>query len=225
MHQKDGRSRSLNCEELRRAAFNLSVTCGILALIGCLGVVVGQVVGLIVVEQHNPISETISKLAIGPYAWIQDLGLDFFAGGAVACGVGLYAWNLGRTGWKVGSFSLIVLGAVVILIAEHNQYAGGDGRGAAIHRYLVYAFGVLFACATGLTAKGLERIHPRWKWGNWAFTLVWVISAPIFYFVPTAWDGAYERMLGLIVLVWTLAIAGLLLRRGTGQLLEEVEAG
>lgn len=210
----------LSYQELREAAFNLSLTCGILGLVGCAGVLIAQIAGIIVVEDHNPISETISKLAIGEHAWIQDLGLDFFGGAAIACGVGLYAWNLGDYKWKIGALALVVIGVDVILIAEHNQYAGRPGRGAAIHIYLVYAFGLLFALSSFLLSFGLGRLSSNWQRFSMGTAIVWLVLAPIFFFIPTGWDGAYERFLGVLVLVWTVAISRLLIRRGSGRLAE-----
>ena len=207
----------MSCEELRRAARNFSLTCGILGLIGCVGVVIGQIAGVILVEKHNPISETISKLAIGKYAWVQDVGLDLYAVAVIAIGVGLYAWNLGGLKWKIGSLLLVVLGVDVILIAEHNQYADRPGYGTAIHIYLVYAFGLLFALSAFLTAFGLRKIHQHWYYFNLGTTIAWLIFAPIFFFVPTGWDGLYERLLGVFILVWTVAFSRLLIRRGLGK--------
>lgn len=119
--------------------------------------IAGNIIGIIVLEKHDPISETISALAIEKYAWIQDIGLDFFATGLIACAVGLYAWNLNGAKWKIGNFLLLLLGVDIVLIAEHNQYAGRPGVGAAIHIYCVYALALLFTLITLLLAFGLQN--------------------------------------------------------------------
>lgn len=209
---------SKRCQELERAAQILSLTCGVIGLIGSFAAVIANLVGIIVVEQHNPISETISKLAIGEYAWIQDLGLDFYAAGVVACAVGLYAWNLSKIHWKVGTLCLVSLGVIVILIAEHNQYAGQpENNGQAIHMQLVYAFGILFALSTLLLAFGLRRVGQNWYRFSIGMAIMWVLLAPIFFYIPTTWDGAYERLLGLLVFSWTVAMSWLLVQRGLGN--------
>lgn len=205
----------MNCTELRRAARNLALTCGVLGAVGCVVALVGSIAGILLVEHHNPISETISKLAVGRYAWIQDLSLDFFAGAVLACGVGLYAWNLGKLRWKTGTLVLVLVGIVVILIAEHNQYAGRPGPGATIHIYLVYAFGLLLPLSMLLLAFGLRRIHAYWYRFSLGLGIIWLVLAPAFFFVPTSWDGAYERFIGLLALLWVTAVSYLLLRRGT----------
>lgn len=206
------------CNELERAAQILSLTCGVIGVIGSFAAVIANFVGIIVVEQHDPISETISMLAIGKYAWIQDLGLDFYAAGLVACAVGLYAWNLSKVRWKLGALSLVSLGVIVILIAEHNQYVGQpENNGQAIHRQLVYAFGALFALSTLLFAFGLRCVGKNWYRFSIGMTVVWVLLAPLFFYIPTAWDGVYERFLGLLVFSWTVALSWLLVQRGLGQ--------
>lgn len=207
-----------SCHELERAARILSLTCGVIGLIGSFAAVLANLIGIWVVEQHDPISETISKLAIGEYAWIQDLGLDFYAAGVVACAVGLYAWNLSKVRWKLGALCFVALGVIVILIAEHNQYAGQpENNGQAIHIYLVYAFGILFALSTILFSFGLRRVSERWYRFSLGMGIAWLVLAPIFFYVPTAWDGAYERFLGLLVFGWTVAISWLLTARGRGR--------
>ncbi|MEL6383500.1 MAG: hypothetical protein AAFQ89_13825 [Cyanobacteria bacterium J06626_18] len=54
-----------------------------------------NLIGAVVVDEHNLIRETISALAIEKFAWIQDMGLDFFAAGLIACAIALYSWQLG----------------------------------------------------------------------------------------------------------------------------------
>ena len=196
----------------------LSLVCGIIGIFGCISVIVADIIGIIVVEKHNPISETISALAITKSAWIQDLGLDFYAAAAIACAIGLYAWNLEGMRWKIAAILLGLLGVDIILIAEHNQYAGRPGVGAAIHIYCVYALAVLFALITLLFSFGLRKVGRNWYRYSMVTAIVWTVLAPIFFFVPTNIDGAYERFISLITISWVGAISWLLIKRGRGQL-------
>ena len=141
-----------------KSSNNLSFICGIIGIFGCLSVIIANIIGIIVVEKHNPISETISALAITKYAWIQDLGLNLYAAAMIACAIGLYTWNLEGLRWKIAAVLLGLLGIDVILIAEHNQYAGRPGVGASIHIQCVYALAVLFAAITLLLSFGLRRV-------------------------------------------------------------------
>ncbi len=196
-----------------------SLICGLVGWIGCFSAIATDLIGSIVVEKHNPISETISSLAIGKAAWIQDLGLDLFAIALIACAVGLYPWKLGTVRWKAGLALLILLGVDIFLISEHNKYAGReDVTGAAIHIYCVYALGVLFTLAPLLLSFGLQKISPKWRRFSLGIALGWTIFAPTFFFIPTDWDGAFERLTALIMIVWVAAISQLLLRHGLGEL-------
>jgi hypothetical protein len=196
----------------------LSQITGLMGLVGCVAVLLANIIGVIIVEQHNPISETISMLAIGKYAWIQDIGLDLFAVGTIAVGFGLHQWHLGGSKWTAGSVMLLLLGIDVFLIAEHNQYIGREGVGAAIHIYCVYAFYALFSAATLLLSFRLKKISHNWSNFSLGIFVVWIILAPIFLPFPTRWDGLYESFLGLIVVTWMGAMSWLLMRRGTGKL-------
>lgn len=185
--------------------------CGVIGLLGCFGAIAANIVGIILVEQHNP----ISKLAIGKHAWIQDLGLDLFAGTILATAIGLYTLRLEPIRWKIGTALLVLLSIDVVLIAEHNQYAGRAGVGASIHIQCVYALGLLFALATFLLAFGLHKVSRIWYRFSLGISILWTVLGPIFFWVPTRWDGAFERFVALIMVTWFAAISWLLMIRAS----------
>ena len=205
-------------KEKDKSSSKLLLVCGIIGIFGCLSVIIADIVGIIVVESHNPITETISALAITKHAWIQDLGLDLYAAAMIACAIGLFVWNLGGLRWKIAAVLLGLLGVDVILIAEHNQYAGRPGVGAAIHIYCVYALAILFAATSLLLSFGLRKVGRNWYRYSMGTAIIWTILAPIFFFVPTSIDGAYERFISLITISWVAAISWLLIKKGRGQL-------
>ena len=84
-----------------KSSNKLSLVCGIIGIFGCISVIIADIIGIIVVEKHNPISETISALAITKSAWIQDTGLNLYAAAMIACAIGLYTWNLEGLRWKI----------------------------------------------------------------------------------------------------------------------------
>lgn len=172
--------------------------CGFLALLGCLLVSLGDVAGAIVAG-HNPISETISKLAIGEHAWIQDLGLDAYAVGVAALSFGLFLRIEGDVRWHAGLALLVALSVNIFLIAEHNQYAGRPGRGAAIHIYLVYILYGLVALIPILLAKEVRYFGQKWRTYSYTFASLWLVLAPFFFLVPDWVNGAYERFLALFL--------------------------
>lgn len=199
---------------MKQHSFKILRICGVIGLLGCFGVIAADIVGILLVEQHNPISETISKLAIGKYAWVQDFGLDLFAAAIMATAVGLYTLRLEQTRWKIGIALLALLSIDVVLIAEHNQYAGREGVGAAIHIQCVYALGLLFALSTLLLAFGLRKVGRAWYRFSLGISIVWTVLGPTFFWVPNSWDGAFERFVALIMVTWFAAVSWLLLQRG-----------
>lgn len=195
--------------------FKLLVICGLTGLFGCVSVVLTDIIGAIAVDGYNPISQTISELAITQRAWIQDTGLNLFALSFAACALGLYKLKLGRYGWNAGVILLFLLAIDILLISEHDKYAGREGVGQAIHIYLVYALGVLFALAPIFLAFGLRKLGRAWSRFSWGTAVAWGMLSPIFFIVPDRWDGAYERLVSLIMIGWVCLISWLLLRQGS----------
>lgn len=202
----------------KRSGSKLSTICGVIGILGCLAAMIANLVGIIVVERHNFISETISKLAIGKYAWIQDLGLDLLAVGFLAIAVGLYTWNLGGWKWKIGTILLGLLSLVILVIAEYNEYADRGSLGATIHLFCVCILALFFSILTLLLAPGLRKIGRNWSRFSIGTSIIWTVLAPFFFVIRTSWDGAYERFLALIMFIWMMAVSWLLIKRGMGVL-------
>ena len=196
----------------------ISLIGGIIGMFGCLAAIVTDIIGIIVVEKHNPISETISTLAIAKSAWIQDLGLDLVAFGMIACAIPLSRWRIDKAKWKIGTLLLFLLGIDIFLIAEHNQYAGREGVGASIHLQCVIAMAILFTLTAILLASGLRKAGRNWYRYSMGTAILWMVLAPIFFIMPTQIDGAYERFIAIIMISWVAAISWLLIRKGQGKL-------
>lgn len=192
------------------------LVCGVLGLLGPSAAVVADVVGFLVVDAHDPISETISKLAVGDRSWIQDVGISIFGLGAASCGVGLAAWRRGGLAWKAGVTAIFLLAVDLACIAQYDRYEGQLGEGATVHRALVYALYGIFAASSLLLARGLGDGRRGWRNGSVASGLAWIVLAPLLFVVPTAWDGAYERVVACILVGWFLAVSILLIRTRDG---------
>jgi hypothetical protein len=179
--------------------------CGALGIFGCFAVVAGDIIGIALHEKHDPISDTISMLAIGKYGWIQDLGLDILALGYLSLAIGLYTWKQKGAKWMISLVILVLISADLILIAEHNQYAGRPGY--TIHRKLVYILAGLFLMLTGLVGFELKNLKPFLKKFCLWIAFLWLISAPLFPFIPESWDGAYERLVCTLLVIWPGVVA------------------
>ncbi len=179
--------------------------CGALGIMGSFVVVASDLIGIAVHEKHDPISDTISMLAIGKYGWIQDWGLDILALGYLALAVGLYTWKRKGIKWIISLIILVLISINLVLIAEHNQYAGRPGNN--IHRELVYILAGLFLISTVLISFDLKSLKPFLKrFSLWVASL-WLIFAPLLTLIPDTLDGAYERLICSLLVVWPAVVS------------------
>lgn len=160
-----------------------------------------------VVPNHDWIADTISDLGAGRYEFIVDVGIYAYAAALIACAVGAAHAHLGGRGWTTGIYGLIGTGLIVFLVGARNEYGDSDSDGVVIHVYLVYALGVLFAVMPWAMSAGASKISRGLGLTCKAMTILWVPMAPLFFFMPDAIDGLYERVLGGITFVFVIAIA------------------
>lgn len=190
--------------------------CGFIGIFGIISVVLTDIVGSIVLDDYNPVKQTISNLAIGEAAWIQDVGLNFFAASFAACGIGFLILNMGGWKWKTGSSLLFVLAADILIISEFDKYADLNSFGSTVHLACVIILAITFTLALVLTASGLSNVEQSWRPFNLVVAFIWAVLAPIFFIISTDWDGAYERFLSLIVIVWIARASMMLCKQGSG---------
>lgn len=192
----------------------LARRAALLAILSCVLVALADIVSWVLfVEDYNPISKTISALAVGAGSWLLDLGLWTFAGGCVALGLGMFRRRLGNWTWLLAAIAVLLLGPVIGVIAFFNEYAGQQNAGANIHLNAVYTLGVLVALAAILVVPRLRALDSRLARRGLLFGIAWVILAPLFFVVPDGWNGGYERGLALMLLGWVTAMSFVLLRR------------
>jgi len=189
---------------------------GWVMLVGCLGVLLGDLVGILVVEKHNPVSETISRLGIGKYSWIQDYGLDLFALGvfALAAAFGVYARS-----WQWWGLAVLtgLLGIDLLLIAEHDQYFSYTEPGAtSIHRTLTAILYGLLLVILALFGKLVYSSDTRLAYLSFGIAVFWSVACPLYKFAtPSDWKGLVERMIGLVALLWFIEAARFFTRRNS----------
>jgi hypothetical protein len=184
--------------------------CGVLGLFGCIASVATDIAGVVVNPNKDFVHDTISSLAAGRYDWIQDIGLAWIAIGMIAVGFALYRWRLGGLAWKLGSGLLTALAVTILLITVREKYAKLIPHGLVIHQSLVYTTGIVFACIALLTARGFMRVKRRWMHFSVVTAGVWIVAAPLLAIIPDKWEGAYERSVALLMVLW-LAVASYLL--------------
>lgn len=177
----------------------------VLCLFGCFAVIAADIIGIILHEEHNPFKNTISMLAIGKYGWIQDLGLDFLAMGYVALAIGLFTWKKNNVRWLIGLVVMVLIGADLVMIAEHNQYAGRPGE--KIHRKLVYILAGLFLILHILVYPYLKSLKPFLKKFTIRVGVLWLLLAPLLPLMPDDINGAYERFICSLLVIWPAVVS------------------
>ena len=101
------------------------------------------------------------------------------------------------------------LALIVFLVGARNEYGDSDSEGVVIHVYLVYAIGLLMALIPWAMSKGARLVSDTYATVLIAISIVWTISAPVFFFLPNWIDGLYERYLGLIAFAAVITLARL----------------
>jgi hypothetical protein len=181
-----------------------------MAILGVAGWVVFTICILVadfVVPDHDWIADTISDLAAGEYEMITDMGIYAYSAALLACAVGASHAHMGGRGWTWSVYALIVTGLVVFLVGARDEYGDGDGESVKLHVYLVWTLYGTFSFMPWAMSGGVALVSRGIAWTLRGVTVAWVLLAPVFFFLPTGYDGAYERMLGAITFVFVTCLA------------------
>lgn len=160
----------------------------------------------LILERKSMLSTTISDLAAGEFAWVQDLALCLVGLSLVT--TALIAWLCGRKSWReaVGAPALAIAGVAIAGLALYDEYGDGDTGGMVIHIELVGVAAFSFTLAQLALARFAGDIAGWLGWLSYATALIWVLGGAGTYLVPDQIQGAAERLAALAMLVWTLAV-------------------
>lgn len=197
-----------------RLSPSLLVSLGWIAILGGVALVAGNVIGSFLVPGHDWIADTVSDLAAGRYEIIQDVALYGYAGSLIACAIGAGHYHRDGARWNLGIACLALLAMCVVIIGARNEYGDSDNNGIVIHIYVVYALGLLFAALFVLMARGMGQMSAWYGHVSLGCAALWLLGAPTFFFMPTGYDGAFERGLGLVTLAWVGSFGWMLIRAG-----------
>ena len=192
----------------------LMIALGVYAVAGCVIFIASILIADFVVPNHDWIADTISDLGAGRYEFIVDIGLYAFSASLISIALLAAHVHMGGWGWSVGVVGFALLGLLVFLVGARNEYGDHDNDGVIIHIYLVYGLGLLFLAVPLAMAKGAGRAGDRYRYALIGLALLWGVSAPVFFFLPDAIDGIYERYLGLIAMAIVVVLAHLFIARG-----------
>ncbi|PVA07554.1 DUF998 domain-containing protein [Thalassorhabdomicrobium marinisediminis] len=183
------------------------------SILGCVIFAAAVILADILVPNNSMIADTISDLGAGKYEYIVDTGLYMFSAGLLSMAVLAAHVHLGDWKWSSAIVALIVFGLLVFLIGARNEYGDADSDGWVIHRYLVYGLGICMPVVCFGMAEGAGRAGAGYRLSLRITGTLWLLAAPIFFFLPTDVDGLYERGLGLLSFAMILTLARLFLKR------------
>ena len=181
-----------------------------MAIAGCATAVVCDLLGAALSDRIGLASDTISNLAAGPWDILSDIGIYAFVVGVLAVTAGLLRWRVTRWDWRLGAGLLVLLAIDYTLIAAYEAYSTGEGM--QIHYKLVYFMGAAFPLTVLLTAGQLYELDRRLGIALYVGGVAWALAGPFLFFVPTAWDGLYERGLALGKLGWFVTMGVMIWR-------------
>lgn len=191
----------------------LTIALGWYAIIGCVIFSIAILIADFVVPNHDWISDSISDLGAGKYEFIVDIGIYAFSASLISIALLSAHIHLGKWPWSLGIVGFAILGLIVFLVGARNEYGDSDSEGVVIHIYLVYALGFLFAASPLALAQDAECIGTANCRILIGLSVLWMVSAPVFFFLPDSIDGIYERYLGVIAFAITIMVARLFLQR------------
>ena len=174
---------------------------------------VTMLVADVVVPDHDWVADTISDLAAGRFELLLDSGMYLLAFGTVALAVAAGHVHLGGRGWSAGVWLLMALGLLIFWIGARDEYGDGDSEGVTIHLWLVGGLYAAMAVAPWAMSAGAGRVAGWLRTALRGVTVAWVPLAPLFFVMPDGVDGAYERLLGLILFAFLGLLAATFLLR------------
>jgi hypothetical protein len=168
------------------------------AFAGCAALALGTLIAPFFVPGYDRVADTISDLAAGEAEIFMALAFYGFAAGLMATALAAAHAHVDGRRWSVATVMLAVLAALVVIIGARNEYGDSDSDGVVIHIYLVYLLAVLVALVPLLMARGVAWGMPRSGRALVGLAILWIIAAPVFFFLHTGYDGLYEKLLGIV---------------------------
>jgi len=184
---------------------------GWIGLAGCAVALATDAATALLVEDYDYVADTISDLAEGPWAWLQDAGLCAFALGLAANAVSFWRQQRGDRRGMTGASLLLLAAGTIVAIALYDAY--GPREGWTVHYVLVVSYAVLHFAASLLLGSALQDLAPWAAKASVANAFLFLLAAVPFYWLPDHWDGIYERGLAALVLGWLTTLSIVRLRR------------
>jgi len=187
---------------------NIHSTLALAGVVGPLVLVFGDLSAALSNPNYNPLSDSISSLALTPIGWLQTIG--FLAMGLLVeiFVAGLFFNIRGVRGFRPGIGILVVFGFGLLLIGAFRTDPVGVAHTieGMIHSVVAGVVFWLFPIAVLLLSPSL-RSDPQWK-NIFLYTVIAGILALVLAIGlllrpdATSWWGLYERILVANIVIW-----------------------
>lgn len=148
----------------------------------------------------------ISQLSRGPLAWLHSLGLIALAA-AWLCLVAVL-WHRARGWlWRLGCILILASVPVLLFIAWYFASAGDTQLFGPHAKDTLSVLASTLGIAMGALHRGLRSLDVTLYRVNAVILALWLALIPVIPFIEPEWLGAYERCVGLLMLVWTFMLS------------------
>lgn len=183
---------------------------GLTAIAGSLALPITDVIAILLRPGYNPLSTSVSRLALGPTGWIQGIGLYIGGIGAIALALGLSLALSKQWEVRLGEVLIFLVGVGLMLAATfhtdpHRHEFDLHGK---IHEWVSFASGVFILPAFFLVSPGIRNNRHLF-----AYTIIAGILQIILEVgrgrLPSNWVlfGLHERLIGANAVLWIIVIA------------------
>lgn len=149
----------------------------------------------------------ISQLSRGDGALVHTAGLLVLAVIHPLLARLLWPGAPGSTLWRTGCVLMVLNTALLCFIAGYFAWApdarliGPDANDPLA--VFASSVGVVMGCLQ----PALSRRAPRCAWLNALLLVLWLALVPVIPFIQDGWLGAYERSVGVLLLLWLALLA------------------
>ena len=189
---------------------------GLAAIGGSVALALSDGIGILLHSGYNPITNSISDLALGPTGWVQGVGLYLGGAGVMAFALGLSLVLSEQWEIKLGEAFLFLVGIGLVLAATFRTDTPGHASTISgdIHGWVSFA-SAIFALPTFFLISPAIRNNRR----LFIYTIIAGILAIVLEVgrgrLPSSWVffGLHERLIGANGFCWIAVTSWALLVR------------
>ncbi len=179
---------------------------GALLIAAAIGAVAADIIAISQREGASFLATSVSATAVGATAWFVDAAIYLTAAAIAALAFALHHWHLDHGRYRFGIFCLGGLSISMFLLAGWSAYDPDQVPDFGFHMMQVYALSAFFPLAALTLARALTKVHARWGVFSVCLAALWMISGPIYAVTPEDWEGLFQRIAFVMMLIW---LAGL----------------